>query len=410
MYEGVFGRLRLAATSWPGVASLCLLALNDHYLKAAHPGYLTGKLSDFAGLFLVGLLAIAVVPRRRVVVGIVIAVAFVWWKSPASQPFIDFMPRLGLPSLARTVDYWDAMGLVMVPVAFRVWSRIATFQFCGPAMRRLIAVPLLAACALAIAATSEVDSYPWAFIHFGAKTTDEASTLDARSVRLAVETAVSPLGLACRNCDSGDASRRYERGRKIQLDYEIVGAGEVRFTIRYDATADLFLSDEERLARAVIDEVKLQLSRRFRDIAYVQYLDDRRQHRMDAEIVAATTPPRAVERIFRLGRAADRADGALDGERLWAVVDTATRPFGLLCADCELSGVAARYVRGTDLDMTYTIVDATVAEFTFRYFDDRAAFAETVADEIQLAFGQEFGGVRRANKTTRSDGQQSHIQ
>lgn len=31
--------------------ALGLTALNDHYFKFAYPGFLTGKLSDFAGLF-----------------------------------------------------------------------------------------------------------------------------------------------------------------------------------------------------------------------------------------------------------------------------------------------------------------------------------------------------------------------
>jgi hypothetical protein len=41
----------------PIVVALAVLLLNDHYLKAVSPGFITGKLSDFAGLaFFPGLL------------------------------------------------------------------------------------------------------------------------------------------------------------------------------------------------------------------------------------------------------------------------------------------------------------------------------------------------------------------
>ncbi|MCP4580716.1 MAG: hypothetical protein GY839_03815 [candidate division Zixibacteria bacterium] len=40
--------------------ALALLLLNDHLLKAAYPGWLTGKLSDFAGLFVMAVFAYAV--------------------------------------------------------------------------------------------------------------------------------------------------------------------------------------------------------------------------------------------------------------------------------------------------------------------------------------------------------------
>ena len=32
------------------LAAICVLLVNDHVLKAAYPGFVTGKLSDFAGL------------------------------------------------------------------------------------------------------------------------------------------------------------------------------------------------------------------------------------------------------------------------------------------------------------------------------------------------------------------------
>lgn len=86
------GRLQNVTTltvSWPFVTSLALLLLNDLILKSEMPGLITGKLSDFAGIAVVGMLAAGLrVARPTLALGLV-AAAFAWWKSPASQPFIE---------------------------------------------------------------------------------------------------------------------------------------------------------------------------------------------------------------------------------------------------------------------------------------------------------------------------------
>ena len=41
-------RMRLALLSWPFGLALITLLVNDHYIKAAYPGFVSGKLSDIA--------------------------------------------------------------------------------------------------------------------------------------------------------------------------------------------------------------------------------------------------------------------------------------------------------------------------------------------------------------------------
>ena len=43
------------------IAALVVLVVNDHLLKAAYPGWITGKLSDFAGMVLAPLVLVAIV-------------------------------------------------------------------------------------------------------------------------------------------------------------------------------------------------------------------------------------------------------------------------------------------------------------------------------------------------------------
>ncbi len=65
------------------LAAVALLAMNDHLLKRAWPGVVTGKLSDLAGCFVLPLFISAVLalatsspPRRRLTVGVVATVLF----------------------------------------------------------------------------------------------------------------------------------------------------------------------------------------------------------------------------------------------------------------------------------------------------------------------------------------------
>ena len=50
-----------ALLSAPVLAALALTAVNDHWGKVAAPGWITGKLSDFAGLYFFPYLAVALV-------------------------------------------------------------------------------------------------------------------------------------------------------------------------------------------------------------------------------------------------------------------------------------------------------------------------------------------------------------
>lgn len=91
--------------------SVGLLALNDHYLKYAYPGSLTGKLSDFCGLFFFPLFlcALFVVLRRQkavfsftmlvmaVVLTDVVFIAIKLWPE-ASVLYLRVLSALGFPS------------------------------------------------------------------------------------------------------------------------------------------------------------------------------------------------------------------------------------------------------------------------------------------------------------------------
>lgn len=130
------------------ILSLVLLLLNDWYLKAAHPSILTGKLSDFAGLFALPFLLGALFPKGSKFLHVLTALLFIAWKSPLVQPAIELANTWGIP-LFRTVDFTDCIALLSIPLSFFLLGRPRQF-----ALRPAFAKGLVALSAVAFVATS----------------------------------------------------------------------------------------------------------------------------------------------------------------------------------------------------------------------------------------------------------------
>src|SRR5262245_48107220 len=147
-------RLSTVLTTWPFLGSLLILLLNDAWLKAAFPGFVTGKLSDFAGIAVVALVLVAAAPRRAVVSCAGLALFFVWWKSAASQAAIDLVSSLGPLPIGRVVDHGDLAALAILPACVRVAREPARFALCGAPTRRMLIGPLAGLTLFAVVATS----------------------------------------------------------------------------------------------------------------------------------------------------------------------------------------------------------------------------------------------------------------
>lgn len=142
-----------------GVAAVALLALNDHVLKAAFPGFVTGKLSDVAGmiffpLFLASVAPI-VAPRARADCTLLVAclATALVFAATKTLPFANELYRVGwagmqwpfralralvaqrpLPGLAKVVLVRDPSDLVAVPfviVAYVVGARMRSTALVG---------------------------------------------------------------------------------------------------------------------------------------------------------------------------------------------------------------------------------------------------------------------------------------
>lgn len=100
------------------LVGLFLLLLNDFVLKSEFHNFFTGKLSDFAGLFIFPLFFAAFFPKRKLFIYLLTSIFFGFWKSPYSQSLIDFLNSFQFFVIGRTVDYTDLIALFVVPVSY----------------------------------------------------------------------------------------------------------------------------------------------------------------------------------------------------------------------------------------------------------------------------------------------------
>lgn len=99
------------------LVGLGLLLLNDFFLKPTFHNWFTGKLSDFAGLFIFPLFFTAFFSERKRWIYAVTGIGFVFWKSEFSQPFIDLWNAQPYYQIDRVVDYTDLVALLVLPLS-----------------------------------------------------------------------------------------------------------------------------------------------------------------------------------------------------------------------------------------------------------------------------------------------------
>lgn len=134
--------------------SLLALLLNDHWLKYMCPGWITGKLSDFAGLLVFPVFWTFFFPMYKKYIYICTTLVFLWWKSPLSEGLIFFFNKnLHLP-LQRVIDYSDLAALLMLPLAWRLKPAAINGENLLLRMTRngVAAISLLACCATSVPA------------------------------------------------------------------------------------------------------------------------------------------------------------------------------------------------------------------------------------------------------------------
>lgn len=100
------------------LSGILLLVVNDHYLKWTYSNWLTGKISDFAGLLVLPFFLSYLFPKRILPNVVGTGLFFIFWKSPFSQGAIEVYNEIAPIQIVRTVDYSDLTALVILPFSY----------------------------------------------------------------------------------------------------------------------------------------------------------------------------------------------------------------------------------------------------------------------------------------------------
>jgi len=110
-------KYNLLTATW-FIIGLIVLLLNDLYFKYSFPGIITGKLSDFAGLFIFPYFLAVFFSNHKLKMYGGTALFFIFWKHEISQAFIEYIAQLTHTHTYRTVDLTDLVALSILPVSY----------------------------------------------------------------------------------------------------------------------------------------------------------------------------------------------------------------------------------------------------------------------------------------------------
>ena len=257
-------------TTWPFLLSLAVLVLNDWCFKAAYPGIVTGKLSDFAGIAVISLLLLAACPRRSFSIFCGVAFTFLWWKSPASESFIQFFNQLGLYRIGRTVDYTDMMAMVLFPFCHAVVTRENTLSPSWPLIRHVMAIPTAAVTLFAILGTSS-RPYMQNYVVRTISTTEELRFTEVEDVirevaaRHGLDNCWQLLNQGAIMLSSDEIDLTYSFPAKNSVSFRVVAHTYGIIQFPWDTTGD-------EKAEALRTDLKRNLAARFRGLEYIEPL------------------------------------------------------------------------------------------------------------------------------------------
>ena len=251
-------RICSVLTAWPFVCALAVLLLNDWWLKAEYPSAVSGKLSDFAGVAVVGMLLLAMWPQARCQIYLALAMAFLWWKSPLSQPVLELINAYAPVHLGRTVDYSDLVALGALPACSYVVAHAPRLRPPWPVIRRVLLVPIVVATVFGISATSAVPRPgDYGTVEpFGRDEIDEA-----------IASVAARHGLACDACPLSNGTMVYT-GKGLTFSYRFRSSNVLAFAI--EPMPGIRAATACETADALRAGLKAMLAQQFKLLDYVE--------------------------------------------------------------------------------------------------------------------------------------------
>ncbi|MBP1616869.1 MAG: hypothetical protein H6Q14_696 [Bacteroidetes bacterium] len=105
------------------IVGLFVLLLNDFYLKHEYGNFITGKLSDFAGLLIFPMFVAVIAPKFKKHIALIVGIMFFIWKLPLFTPALEVINQSLKITLYRVVDYSDYAALLILPLSHYLINR-----------------------------------------------------------------------------------------------------------------------------------------------------------------------------------------------------------------------------------------------------------------------------------------------
>ncbi len=96
------------------IFSTVVLFLNDWVWKYEYSNWITGKLSDFAGLLALPIFLSILFPPMKKKMAPIIGFGFICWKHPIADDLINFWNSVSLFKVARVIDFTDLWALLVL--------------------------------------------------------------------------------------------------------------------------------------------------------------------------------------------------------------------------------------------------------------------------------------------------------
>jgi hypothetical protein len=378
-------RLEALASS-PFIAALALLVLNDFALKPLFHNAVTGKLSDFAGLFALALFFATLSPRHRRLAAWAIAAAFTFWKTRYAEPLIGWLNAISPFSLGRTVDLTDLVALPMIPLAVWAAPRLTPWP-----LPRALQVVLAVLAPLAFTATSRLS--------YAVRSTmdlSSAAVVDESALQSFIDEVADAHKLICQVCDPLGEGRVYQArtsmGNRPSLVVNFDGEQQSLFF----ATAG-YEREGRRGVLAISEAIRGGMAERFPGATTLEFtdgLDDRAQSATEFTIRLPDGIPLSVD-------AAEQSKRTLS-----SVVEEVVRAHGLRIDENALVYYAGRRVGVSPYErdlvltpafVTNSLLNVRVVRLTESYAPLQRAVTEDLASRLETSFGsaavtrQDFG-------------------
>jgi hypothetical protein len=98
--------------------ALGLLLLNDFYLKSMYGNALTGKHSDFTGLFVFAIFLVSIFPKKAKISLSFYCIVFHILEVAYSRSFVSLWNSMDVFRIHRVEDYTDIYAIIVLPLAY----------------------------------------------------------------------------------------------------------------------------------------------------------------------------------------------------------------------------------------------------------------------------------------------------